>query len=63
MDVNAAPAPPLMTMREVAEALRLSEATLHRMVRRGELEPIYFGRAKRFKRSDVMRFVTGEDNL
>ena len=49
----------LMTIKEVAEYLRISKATVFRLMRSGELPSIKFS-AKRFtriKRSDLEAFI------
>ena len=43
----------VMTVREVARYLRLSEAKVYRMARSGEIPVIRIGRAWRFKRELV----------
>jgi excisionase family DNA binding protein len=48
----------LVTIRDVAAMASLSERTIHRMIENGEIcRPIYFGRAVRFQRSAVERWL------
>lgn len=49
----------LLTSREVAEALRVSERTLRRLVRQGDLVATYVGRLPRFHVDDVLAFIDG----
>ena len=49
--------PQLMTLAEVARALRLSEKTVRRMVARRRMPCVRIGRSLRFDEADVSRFV------
>ena len=54
MTVTAhAPSGAFLTQREVAELLRLSELTIHRLVERGLLACYRLGRRVRFRVGDV----------
>jgi len=46
-----------LTVRELAELLQVTEMTIYRMVRRGDLPCHSIGRAKRFRRDDVEAFL------
>lgn len=46
------------TTRELAGMLRVTETTIYRMARRGELAYYNIGRAMRFRRADVDAFLT-----
>jgi excisionase family DNA binding protein len=46
----------LLTLREAAEALRLSTRTVREYIRRGELEGRLIGRRWRFSRKDLDAF-------
>lgn len=46
-----------LTVRDLALLLKVTEATIYRMVRRGELACHSIGRAKRFRRQDVEAFL------
>ena len=50
---------PLMTIKEVTEYLRVSKATVFRLMRNGELPSIKFSAKKftRIKRSDLEAFI------
>jgi len=45
------------TVKELAALLQVTEKTIYRMVRRGELPCHNIGRAKRFRRRDVEAFL------
>lgn len=47
--------PRLMTLPELIECLRISESTIRRMVRRGELPAIRVGNQLRFEMNAVLR--------
>ena len=47
------PAAEFFTVQDLAEMLQLSRKTVLRMVKRGELPCYHFGRAMRFRRTDV----------
>ena len=55
----ALPAREFFTAAELAAVLRVSRKTVLRMARRGALPCHQFGRAKRFRREDVERFLSG----
>ena len=55
----ALPAREFFTAAELAAVLRVSRKTVLRMARRGALPCHQFGRAKRFRREDVERFLAG----
>ena len=51
----------LLTTEEVARFLKVSETTVHRLAKRGDLPAIKAGKErksfKRFRRSDLMTFL------
>jgi len=47
----------LLTVRETGQLLRVSRQTLFRLSRRGELKPVRVGGCRRYRPSDVCRFV------
>jgi len=51
----------LITSKQAAELLQLSELTLRRMVRRGDLHPVRFGRLVRYSELEV-RALFRRDN-
>jgi excisionase family DNA binding protein len=51
--------PIILRVSEVAEVLRVDPDTVYSMIRRGELPVIRVGRAFRFSRDQLMRFVEG----
>lgn len=51
--------PEYMTQKELAEILRLSPLTIHRMTKRGELKAFKVGRALRYSRADVEAYIAG----
>lgn len=52
--------PELMTVPEVAEALRLSDETVHRWARLGKLPVVNVLGVKRFRRVDIEAIVRGD---
>lgn len=52
--------PELMTVAEVAEALRLSDETIHRWAREGRLEYIDVLGVKRFRRDYIEGILAGD---
>ena len=49
----------LLTVKEVAEWLRVTPITVHRMVKQGRLKVYHVGKQLRFKREDVYAFLRG----
>ena len=49
---------PLLTVREVADLLRVAEKTVRRWVAQRRLPCVRLGRAIRFARGDVFRWVS-----
>ena len=45
------------TVKELAELLRVTEMTIYRLVKRGELTAYHIGRAMRFRRDDIEVFL------
>ncbi|MHB9026937.1 MAG: helix-turn-helix domain-containing protein [Armatimonadota bacterium] len=45
------------TIKELAALLAVTEQTVYRLVRRGELPYYKFGRATRFRRSEVEAYI------
>lgn len=54
--VTSAEAPDILTPREAAEFLRLSESMLRKARRQGALAFIKFGRAVRYRRDDLLLY-------
>lgn len=52
--------PELMTVAEVAEALRLTDETIHRWAREGRLKYVNVLGVKRFHRTYIEAIVHGE---
>lgn len=52
-----APAPLLVTSREAARMLSVSERTLWSLSARGELKAIKLGRAKRYSVAELVAFI------
>lgn len=50
----------LLTVRETAAELRVSVATLHRMLTRGDLTRVKVGYATRIARSDLESYVDAQ---
>jgi len=47
----------LMTVREAAHLLSVSECTVYTMAGRGEIPSVTIGKARRFKLSDLEQFI------
>ena len=50
---------PLLTLREVAETLRVSPHTIRAWVRRGRIRPLRLCRRLLFDPNEVSRFIEG----
>ena len=48
---------PVLTVKEVAEYLRVTPKTVYQLVKQGALKSFRVGRAVRFRRADVEDFV------
>lgn len=48
---------PLLTVAEVADALRVSNMTVYRLIKAGELPALRVGRNYRIRSTDLERFV------
>ena len=48
---------PLLTIDEAADVLRVSRATLYRLIRGGELAPVRVGQRLRFEPSEIRRYL------
>ena len=46
-----------LTIEEVAKLLRVAEATVYRMARKGEIPAIRFGKAWRIKRKELEEMI------
>jgi len=51
--------PEFYTVRQLADLLQLTEMTIYRKVKRAELPCHSIGRVKRFRRSDIEKFLDG----
>lgn len=49
--------PPVLTVSEVAEYLRVTTKTVYALVKQGRLQSFRVGRAMRFHRADVEAFI------
>lgn len=58
-DGGAPDLPELMTVTEVATALRVSRATIYRLVNNGDLAGVRVGKAVRITRRAVRDFMSG----
>lgn len=47
----------LLTIKEVAERLSVSEPTIYRLINRGELPTVKIGRALRFDEADIEAYI------
>ena len=57
--LNLSSSPNLMTIKDLVQYSRLSEATIRRYIRRGTLKPIKEEGKKLFRRTDVDRWLKG----
>lgn len=58
--MNRTPDPRALTVTDAAEALRVSRATIYRMVKDGRLNPMNLGvRCTRFSRREIARVLDG----
>lgn len=49
---------PLFTVTTLCEHLAISRATLYRLIKRGEIEPLRIGSLTRFTEIEVSRYIT-----
>lgn len=49
--------PSIMTVHEVADYLRLSDATVYQMARSGRIPVFHMGRVWRFKRAEIEKWM------
>ena len=50
---------PLLTVGEVATLMRVSNMTVYRLIKGGQLAAIRVGKNYRIRRSDIQRYLTG----
>lgn len=53
----AVPRADLMTVREVAEMMRVSNMTVYRMIKGGELGAVRIGKNYRIRKNDVLAYL------
>jgi excisionase family DNA binding protein len=51
----------LLTLDEAAKILKVNPTTVGRMVRRGEIASVHYGRSVRIRRADLEKFI--DDHL
>jgi excisionase family DNA binding protein len=49
---------PLLTVNEVAQAMRVSNMTVYRLIKSGQLAAIRVGKNYRIRRSDLERYLS-----
>jgi excisionase family DNA binding protein len=49
---------PLLTVNEVAQAMRVSNMTVYRLIKSGQLAAIRVGKNYRIRRADLERYLT-----
>jgi excisionase family DNA binding protein len=49
---------PLLTVGEVAQIMRVSNMTVYRLIKSGQLAAIRVGKNYRIRRNDVQRYLT-----
>jgi len=60
MDTEATPGPgPLLTVAEVASLLRVSNMTVYRLIKNGELSAIRVGKNYRIRQVDLDAYLSG----
>ncbi len=47
----------LLTVKEVCEYLNVSKPTVYRLIKEGKLKPIKIGKATRFEKEDIDKFI------
>lgn len=57
MGTQRDPDVPLMTVAEVAEVLRVSNMTVYRLIRSGQLAALRVGKNYRIRRQDLDRYL------
>lgn len=57
MGTHGVPEAPLMTVAEVAEVLRVSNMTVYRLIKSGELGAIRVGKNYRIRRADLHTYL------
>ena len=50
---------PLLTVGEVAQLMRVSNMTVYRLIKSGQLSAIRVGKNYRIRRTDIDRYLTG----
>ena len=60
-----APAPieEILTIREVADYLKVTQRTLYRLVQEGKLPAFKVGNSWRFRREDLNQWISGQQKL
>lgn len=58
MDTNDRRRPGFLTPQEVAEALRVSDMTVYRLIKAGDLRALRVGRAYRIREDDFDRYLS-----
>jgi PTS system nitrogen regulatory IIA component len=53
--------PSIMTVHEVADYLRLSDATVYQMARSGRIPVFHMGRVWRFKRTEIEKWMESSE--
>src|SRR5262245_26261039 len=59
-DSSPAAVSPLLTLQDLSRVLRLHPRTIRRMVARGRIPCVRFGRAIRFTRDDVLALLSAK---
>jgi len=53
----AVPRADLMTVREVAEMMRVSNMTVYRLIKAGDLNAVRIGKNYRIRKNDVLNYL------
>jgi excisionase family DNA binding protein len=53
---------PILTIKDVAEYLKVNERTIYRLAASGELPGFKIGNSWRFKQSELEQYITSQHN-
>ena len=53
--------PRVLTVRDLARELKLTAASVHRLINNGQLRALHLGKALRIREDDVLEYLGGEE--